>query len=88
MSNAVKYTDDYGEINISVDNDWFYIENTYEKIEELDTAEIFDVKFDLNKQTSNGLGLYIVSSLLDNYNKQYRIQKNNKRFIFKINING
>ncbi|WP_257713895.1 sensor histidine kinase [Nosocomiicoccus ampullae] len=87
MSNAVKYTDDYGEINIGVDNDWFYIENTYEKIEELDTTEIFDVKFDLNKQTSSGLGLYIVSSLLDNYNKQYEIEKNNKKFMFKININ-
>ena len=30
--------------------------------------KIFDVKFDLNKENSNGLGLYIVSNILNNYN--------------------
>ena len=41
-------------------NDWLYIENSYgnNKISNMD--EIFDVKFDLNKENSNGLGLYIV----------------------------
>lgn len=88
VSNAVKYTDDHGEINIGVDNDWFFIENTDKNVKGLNTDGIFDVKFDINKKTSNGLGLYIVSSLLDNYNKQYKVETTDKSFIFKIKING
>ena len=88
VSNAVKYTDDHGEINIGVDNDWFFIENTDKNVKGLNTDGIFDVKFDINKKTSNGLGLYIVSSLLDNYNKQYKVETTDKAFIFKIKING
>ena len=68
ISNAVKYTDVNGVINIGIVNDWLYIENTYgnNKISNMD--KIFDVKFDLNKENSNGLGLYIVSNILNNYN--------------------
>lgn len=88
VSNAVKYTDDHGEINIGVDNDWFFIENTYKNVKALNTDGIFDVKFDINKKTSNGLGLYIVSSLLDNYNKEYKVETTGNSFIFKIKING
>ncbi|OFL48298.1 two-component sensor histidine kinase [Nosocomiicoccus sp. HMSC067E10] len=88
VSNAVKYTDDHGEINIGVGNEWFFIENTYKNVKALNTDGIFDVKFDINKKTSNGLGLYIVSSLLDNYNKQYKVETTDKAFIFKIKING
>ncbi len=88
VSNAVKYTDEYGEINIGVDNDWFFIENTYKNVKALNTDGIFDVKFDINKKTSNGLGLYIVSSLLDNYNKEYKVETTDNSFIFKIKING
>ena len=66
ISNAVKYTDVNGVINIGMVNDWLYIENSYgnNKISNMD--EIFDVKFDLNKENSNGLGLYIVSNILNN----------------------
>ncbi|MCH3401301.1 sensor histidine kinase, partial [Enterococcus faecium] len=62
ISNAVKYTDVNGVINIGIVNDWLYIENSYgnNKISNMD--KIFDVKFDLNKENSNGLGLYIVSN--------------------------
>ena len=68
ISNAVKYTDVNGVINIGIVNDWLYIENSYgnNKISNMD--KIFDVKFDLNKENSNGLGLYIVSNILNNYN--------------------
>lgn len=88
VSNAVKYTDDHGEINIGVGNEWFFIENTYKNVKALNTDGIFDVKFDINKKTSNGLGLYIVSSLLDNYNKEYKVETTDNSFIFKIKING
>ena len=48
--------------------------------------EIFDVKFDLNKENSNGLGLYIVSNILNNYNMEYKALQDEEFFIFKIKI--
>ena len=86
ISNAVKYTDVNGVINIGIVNDWLYIENTYgnNKISNMD--KIFDVKFDLNKENSNGLGLYIVSNILNNYNIEYKALQDEEFFIFKIKI--
>ena len=86
ISNAVKYTDVNGVINIGMVNDWLYIENSYgnNKISNMD--EIFDVKFDLNKENSNGLGLYIVSNILNNYNIEYKALQDEEFFIFKIKI--
>ena len=86
ISNAVKYTDVNGVINIGIVNDWLYIENSYgnNKISNMD--EIFDVKFDLNKENSNGLGLYIVSNILNNYNIEYKALQDEEFFIFKIKI--
>ena len=82
----VKYTDVNGVINIGMVNDWLYIENSYgnNKISNMD--EIFDVKFDLNKENSNGLGLYIVSNILNNYNIEYKALQDEEFFIFKIKI--
>ena len=54
------------------------------KISNMD--KIFDVKFDLNKENSNGLGLYIVSNILNNYNMEYKALQNEEFFIFKIKI--
>lgn len=88
ISNAVKYTDDEGDINIGVIEGWFYIENTYSRREMLDIDSIFEVKFDLNKETSNGLGLYIISNLLDNYNKCYQLKASAIGFIFKIKLDN
>ena len=45
------------------------------------------LKFDLNKENSNGLGLYIVSNILNNYNIEYKaLQDEEFFFIFKIKI--
>ena len=57
---------------------------TNNKISNMD--KIFDVKFDLNKENSNGLGLYIVSNILNNYNMEYKALQNEEFFIFKIKI--
>ena len=86
ISNAVKYTDVNGVINIGIVNDWLYIENSYgnNKISNMD--KIFDVKFDLNKENSNGLGLYIVSNILNNYKIEYKALQDEEFFIFKIKI--
>ena len=87
ISNAVKYSDEYGTINIGSEKGYIYIENTYENKSNLDIDKIFDVNFDLSKKNSNGLGLYIVSSLLKNYKIKYRATQGDSSFKFKIELN-
>lgn len=86
ISNAIKYTDANGVINIRIANNWLFIENSYgnNKISNID--KIFDVNLDLNKENSNGLGLYIVSNILNNYNIKFRALQNETFFIFKIKL--
>ena len=88
VSNAVKYADECGIMNIGVDKGWFYIENSYGNEKSLDIDKLFEVKFDLNKENSNGLGLYIVSNLLNNYKIKYEALQNDGRFVFKIKLSN
>lgn len=84
ISNAVKYADENGVINIRADQKWFYIENSYSGQKVLESEQLSEVKFNLNKENSNGLGLYIVANLLHNYQIKYRILQNAGFFVFKI----
>ena len=86
ISNAVKYTDVSGIINIGTDQGWLYIENSYKDNEILEIDQLFEVKFDLNKENSNGLGLYIVTNLLTNYKIKYNVLQNKDTFVFKIKL--
>lgn len=86
VSNAVKYTEESGLIKIGVEDAWFYIENSYTSNKPLDMDKVFDVKFDLNKENSNGLGLYIVSNLLNNYKIGHRVLQGQSTFVFKIDL--
>ncbi|EOU1778097.1 HAMP domain-containing histidine kinase [Clostridium perfringens] len=88
ISNAVKYTDANGVINIGLDKDWLYIENSYGDNKVSDIDKLFEFKFDLNKENSNGLGLYIVSNLLNNYNKKFKVLQNREYFVFKIKLSS
>ncbi|MDM0445598.1 HAMP domain-containing sensor histidine kinase [Clostridium perfringens] len=88
ISNAVKYTDANGIINIGLDRDWLYIENSYGDNKVSDIDKLFEFKFDLNKKNSNGLGLYIVSNLLNNYNKKFKVLQNREYFVFKIKLSS
>ncbi|EJT5938826.1 HAMP domain-containing histidine kinase [Clostridium perfringens] len=88
ISNAVKYTDVNGIINIGLDRDWLYIENSYGDNKVSDIDKLFEFKFDLNKENSNGLGLYIVSNLLNNYNKKFKVLQNREYFVFKIKLSS
>ncbi|EOU1891785.1 HAMP domain-containing sensor histidine kinase [Clostridium perfringens] len=88
ISNAVKYTDANGIINIGLDKDWLYIENSYGDNKVSDIDKLFEFKFDLNKENSNGLGLYIVSNLLNNYNKKFKVLQNREYFVFKIKLSS
>ncbi|ERT64946.1 HAMP domain-containing sensor histidine kinase [Peptoniphilus sp. BV3AC2] len=87
ISNAVKYSDEYGSINIGSEKGYIYIENTYKNKSSIDIDKIFDVNFDLSKKNSNGLGLYIVSSLLKNYKIKYRATQGDSSFKFEIELN-
>lgn len=86
IGNAVKYTDEYGTITIKSDGEWFEVINTCEKASELDTTKVFDVNCDLNKENSNGLGLYIVGNLLNNYKIDAVIETQEEKVKFKIKL--
>lgn len=86
MSNAIKYTEESGLINIGIKENYFFIENTFKNDKDLDLEKIFEVNFDANKENSNGLGLYIVRNLLSNYKFEYKAEQNDSFFIFKIKL--
>lgn len=86
IGNAVKYTDEYGLITIKSDGEWFEVINTCKKASELDTTKVFDVNCDLNKENSNGLGLYIVGNLLNNYKIDAIIETQEEKVTFKIKL--
>ena len=86
LSNAVKYTDEKGLIHIGTDQGWFFIENTDAKRDDLPIKERFQVKFDSNQENSSGLGLYIVSQLLDHDQMPYQLAQKEGTFVFKMKI--
>lgn len=67
ISNAINYTYEKGMIQIGIEQDYFYIQN----------------KQDSTQPKGNGLGLYIVRNLLDNYKMKYEVIEG-ENFIFKI----
>lgn len=67
ISNAINYTYEKGMIQIGIEQDSFYIQN----------------KQDPTQPKGNGLGLYIVRNLLDNYKMKYKVIEG-EDFIFKI----
>ncbi|HGD1347109.1 TPA: ATP-binding protein [Streptococcus agalactiae] len=86
ISNAVKYTNRNGIINIKIANDWLLIENSYDKNKISKINKILDASFDLKLDNSNGLGLNIVKNILNKYNIKYEILHGENYFIFKIKI--
>lgn len=67
ISNAINYMYEKGMIQIGIEQDYFYIQN----------------KQDPTQPKGNGLGLYIVRNLLDNYKMKYEVIEG-EDFIFKI----
>ncbi|WP_288521321.1 HAMP domain-containing sensor histidine kinase [uncultured Holdemanella sp.] len=67
ISNAINYTHEKDTIYIGIEQDWFYIQN----------------KQDPTQPKGNGLGLYIVRNLLDNYKVKYETIEG-EDFVFKI----
>ena len=50
------------------------------------TEKRYSMSFDFNKENSNGLGLYIVSTLLNNYKIPYEASERDGKFIFCIKL--
>ena len=48
------------------------------------TEKRYSMSFDFNKENSNGLGLYIVSTLLNNYKIPYESLEQDGKFLFQI----
>lgn len=69
ISNAINYTHEKDTVHIGIEQDWFFIQN----------------KQDPTQPKGNGLGLYIVRNLLDNYKMKYEVIEREK-FIFKIKL--
>ena len=67
ISNAINYTHEKDTIYIGIEQDWFYIQN----------------KQDPTQPKGNGLGLYIVRNLLDNYKVKYETIEG-EDYVFKI----
>lgn len=86
VGNAVKYSDTGGIIDIGSDNDWIYIDNTYDDAENLDCERLFEVNFDVGKDNSNGLGLYIVRNILLSYGIEHKLERREKSIRFMIKI--
>lgn len=69
ISNAINYTHEKDTVHIGIEQDWFFIQN----------------KQDPTQPKGNGLGLYIVRNLLDNYKMKYETIEG-EGFIFKIQL--
>lgn len=69
ISNAINYTHEKDTVYIGIEQDWFYIQN----------------KQDSTQPKGNGLGLYIVRNLLDNYKMKYETIEG-EYFAFKIQL--
>ena len=67
IGNAINYTHEKDTIYIEIEQDWFYIQN----------------KYDPSQPKGNGLGLYIVRNLLDNYKIKYEAIEG-EDYVFKI----
>ena len=76
-----------GIIDIGSDNGWMYIDNTYDDAENLDCERLFEVNFDVGKDNSNGLGLYIVRNILLSYGIEHKLERREKSIRFTIKIN-
>ena len=49
---------------------------------------MFEINFSLNKENSNGLGLYIVKNILFNYGIKYKVEKSEIGIVFLIELSG
>ncbi|WP_195260261.1 HAMP domain-containing sensor histidine kinase [Clostridium paraputrificum] len=86
VSNAVKYSYANGKINIGVKDNYFFIENSCEPLNEKQIKESFDLFSGVEDKSSNGLGLFIVKKILLNYGINYKFEKSDIGMIFYFKL--
>jgi len=84
VSNAVKHSVQSGYLKIGVKDGWMFIENTC-KTEEQDK---FEQSFTTSSRQSKGagLGLFVVKSLLENEEIDYRFERHDDHLVFYMNL--
>ena len=86
LSNAVKYTEEEGTIEIYTKGGLLYVENSVHPSDGEKQEKYYFEKAEGNRENSNGLGLYIVSTLLKNYKIPYEASERDGKFIFCIKL--
>ena len=86
LSNAVKYTEEGGTIEIYAKGGLLYVENSVHPSDGEKQEKHYFEKAEGNRENSNGLGLYIVSTLLKNYKIPYEASERDGKFIFCIKL--
>ena len=86
VSNAVKYSYANGKINIGVKNNYFFIENSCEPLNEKQIKKSFDLFSGVEDKNSNGLGLFVVKNILLNYGINYKFEKSDIGMIFYFKL--
>ena len=86
LSNAVKYTEEAGTIEIYAKEGLLYVENSVHPSDGERQEKHYFEKAEGNRGNSNGLGLYIVSTLLKNYKIPYEASERDGKFIVCIKL--
>jgi signal transduction histidine kinase len=93
IGNSVKYSPPKKKISILSNNHVWQISNHVNHIEKMDLKSIADpfISYDVEEEEyakSHGLGLYIVVSLLEQYQYPYHFDLDNKtkEFVFQIKM--
>lgn len=86
LSNAVKYTEEGGTIEIYAKEGLLYVENSVHPSDGEKQEKHYFEKAEGNRENSNGLGLYIVSTLLKNYRIPYEASERDGKFIVCIKL--
>lgn len=79
IGNAVKYTAEKGCIRIYTEDNHLIIENTCEPLSEEEISKAFEIFYHGNSESQcthqgNGLGLYIVKNIMENYGFGYSFE--------------
>lgn len=84
ISNAVKHSVQGGYLKIGEKNCWMFIENTCTSEEQ----DKFEQSFTASSRQSkgSGLGLFVVKSLLENEEIDYRFERYNDHLVFYMNL--
>lgn len=84
ISNAVKHSVQGGYLKIGTEDDWFFIENTCTTEEQ----DKFEQSFTTSSRQSKGagLGLFVVKSLLESEEIDYRFERYEDHLIFYMNL--